>query len=123
MRMVQGNNQTLGSPSNRINILAQWAIEGYNMNRPSLAPLTPFLMIQNPTLIRSYLISQAQSVLFRVTLFAIDLGFALNRVRAFVLLKFGGRKEEGFEDLLQRQVSSMARDELGIELDDSAFQG
>lgn len=88
-----------------------------------MAPLTPRSIFQSPTLIRAYFISQAQSVLFRVTLFAIDLGFALNRVRAFVLLTLGGKKEEGFEDVLQRQVSSMARDELGIELDDSAFQG
>lgn len=32
-------------------------------------------------------------------------------------------KQEGFEDLLQKQIETMARNELGVEIDDKAFMG
>lgn len=142
MRMIQANNQTLGSPSNRINIMAHYASEGYAMTQ--LPPPSPFSFSfssllnrssssttnsnQPPVslqLFKSYFISKTQSFIFHFALFAIDVGFMLTRFRSFVLetCSSGGAKREGFEDLLQRQVSAMARDELGIELGDEAFQG
>lgn len=110
MRMMQANNQALGSPSNRINIIGHWAAEGQK------------LATRRAPTVRNFVVEQAQLALFRVVLFIVDAGFYLTVVRQRVLELFG-RKNEGFEDLLARQVSDLARDELGIELDDSAFIG
>lgn len=35
----------------------------------------------------------------------------------------GRQKGEGFEDILQRQIEHLAKEEFGITLDDTAFMG
>jgi aarF domain-containing kinase len=52
---------------------------------------------------------------FKIVLFFIDIGFVLTKVRQ-IWLRVTKGKEEGFEDLLQQQVSQMAREEFGMEL-------
>lgn len=52
---------------------------------------------------------------FKVVLIFIDIGFYLTKVRQY-WIKFVSGREEGFEDLLQQQVSQMAKDEFGVEL-------
>lgn len=115
---MQANNQALGSPSNRINISAHWAAEGLNHTPNSVAA---------PTLkslgLRSFVLEQARLVLFKVVLVFVDIGFAFTQVRQYLYKVFGSNRKEGFEDILQRQVTELARDELGVELDDSAFSG
>lgn len=75
--------------------------------------------------LRSYLVQKSQNLIFTVALFAIDVTFALNQFRSWVLagLLRGGKKGEGFEDVLQRQVSNMAREEFGVEIGEEAFNG
>lgn len=120
MRMMQANNQALGSPSNRINILAHWAVTG-------LASSTayPDHLANRKFALRPFLWEKTQLMIFQVALVVIDLGFIITQIRQWVLKKAGAGRAgaEGFEDILQRQVSAMAREEFGVELDDSAFQG
>jgi aarF domain-containing kinase len=59
---------------------------------------------------------------FKIVLIFIDFGFIVSKIRQ-VWLRLVKGKEEGFEDLLQQQVSQMAKEEFGMELDDSAFAG
>ncbi|GAA5939292.1 ABC1 kinase family protein [Sporobolomyces koalae] len=117
LRMLQANNQAMGSPSNRINIHAHYAADG-------LAAFTP---ADSRTLskigLKSYAVETLRLVIFRVVLFAVDAGFQFTRLRSWFIEKVLGGKGEGLEDLLQRQVTDMARNEFGVELDDAAFSG
>ncbi|GAA5902400.1 hypothetical protein JCM5296_003131 [Sporobolomyces johnsonii] len=116
MRMMQSNNQAAGSPTNRIAIHAHYAAAGLALFTP-----TTKLSIREVGL-RTYAVEKVRLIIFQVVLFAVDLGFLFTRMRAWVMEKMG-KKGEGLEDLLQRQVSDMARQEFGVELDDAAFQG
>ncbi|KAL7008769.1 hypothetical protein EMMF5_001515 [Cystobasidiomycetes sp. EMM_F5] len=128
MRMVQAVNQGLGSPSNRINILAHWATEGLKRTNP-LDPSSGIdqftrdtLLYTNRTPFSLWLAEKRKIWTFKIVLVFIDFGFLLTKVRQ-VWIRLVQGKEEGFEDLLQQQVSRMARDEFGVEIDDSAFAG
>lgn len=126
MRMVQAVNQGLGSPSNRINILAYWASEGLRRTYPLDASIDKYtrdtLQIESSNRLRTWFNEKRKLWTFQVVLFFIDVGFVLTKVRQVWLRVVRGR-EEGFEDLLQQQVNQMAREEFGMELDDNAFAG
>lgn len=102
LRIVQGNNQFLGSPVNRIKITGLWASRA---------------LVESPDLrlaekIRNY----GRHLLFRVVLFSSDLFFWFTKVRQF--LHLGG----GMEDDLEAQMQSVAKD-MGVELNHSIFEG
>ena len=100
--MLQANNQAMGSPSNRINIHAHYAADG-------LASFTPRASRSLSQIgLKTYAIEKFRLVIFRVVLFAVDLGFQFTRIRSWITEKMGG-KGEGLEDLLQRQVSVSLR--------------
>ncbi|GAA6034088.1 hypothetical protein JCM8097_000689 [Rhodosporidiobolus ruineniae] len=121
MRMMQGNNQTVGSPTNRINILAHYAARGLAQTHHSYSSsLTQSLL--HPSTLKTYLAESFRLAVFRVVLFAVDVGFVITRLRAWVM-EWTGRKGEGLEDLLQKQVTDMAEREFGVKLDDQAFIG
>ncbi|GAA5950649.1 hypothetical protein JCM3765_000565 [Sporobolomyces pararoseus] len=108
LRMLQANNQAMGSPSNRINIHAHFAADG-------LAAFTPAASRTLAQIgLRTYALETFRLVIFRVVLFAVDVGFQITRLRSWITEKMGG-KGEGLEDLLQRQVTDMARNEFGVE--------
>ncbi|GAA5898139.1 hypothetical protein JCM6882_003335 [Rhodosporidiobolus microsporus] len=116
MRMMQGNNQAVGSPSNRINILAHYAAKGLAQSTPN----APSSLLEVG--LYSYLVDTFRLAVFRMVLLAVDVSFVITRIRAW-LMELAGKKGEGLEDLLQRQVTDMARAEFGVELDDNAFVG
>ncbi|KAI5476275.1 hypothetical protein MNV49_007912 [Pseudohyphozyma bogoriensis] len=117
MRMMQANNQALGSVTNRINCLAHWAIAG--LKAPS--PLAPTSMKKLGAV--GYVKTNLHNLLFRVSLMVVDVLFTLSQVRQWLLEWIGTTRGEGFEDVLQRQVTEMARTEFGVELDESSFAG
>ncbi|KAL5333879.1 ABC1 family-domain-containing protein [Aspergillus crustosus] len=102
LRIVQGNNQFLGSPVNRIKITGMWASRA---------------LVESPDLplaekIRNY----GRHLLFRVVLLSSDIFFYFTKVRQF--LHLGG----GMEDDLEAQMQSVAKD-MGVELNHSVFEG
>lgn len=101
-RMIQANNQFLGSPSNRLNITARWAAEGYAQTVP---PVSSGVSNTFNTLV--------SLVVFRLALSIVDLGFWATRVRQWL---YG--PSWGFEDVLDKQFKDMARSELGVEIGD-----
>jgi len=98
MRMMQGNNQAVGSPSNRINILAHWAATGLAISTPQHSQSLRALGL------RAYTVEKLRLVIFRVVLVFVDVGFVLTRVRAWLQERMG-RKGEHMEDLLEKQVT------------------
>lgn len=59
-----------------------------------------------------------QNVLFRITLGFVDLAFFWNQV-----LSYFTPGQKGWEDKLQKQFEAMAKEEFGIEIDDTVFLG
>ncbi|BGP32160.1 hypothetical protein JCM10296v2_003940 [Rhodotorula toruloides] len=116
MRMMQGNNQAVGSVTNRLAISAHWAATGLALSQPSSSSSL------RTTGLRSFAAEKLRLVVFRVVLVFIDIGFLLTRVRAW-WMETMGKKGEGLEDLLQKQVTDMAREEFGVEIGEEAFQG
>lgn len=102
LRIVQGNNQFLGSPVNRIKITSMWASRA----------LTEHEGLKWSEKWKNY----GSHMIFRVVLVGTDLVWWWSRVRQ--VFGFG----EGMDADLERQMKAMAGD-MGIELNHSIFDG
>lgn len=102
MRIVQGNNQYLGSPVNRIKLTGSWASRS---------------LVDSPDLSTSERVKNfGRHLIFKCVLFTSDIVFYISKVRQ--TFGFGG----GMEDDIEAQMKSMAKD-MGIELQHSVFEG
>ena len=102
LRIVQGNNQFLGSPVNRIKITGNWASR-------SLVESSDLSYSEK---IKNY----GRHLIFKFVLFSTDVVFYTSKVRQF--FGFGG----GMEDEIEAQMKTMAKD-FGVELNHSVFEG
>ena len=102
MRIVQATNQLVGSPVNRPALMANWASRG--------------LIAKENLTWREKMGGWVDHFRFRITLGVMAVAFYWNRVRQVV---FGS--QTGWEDLVQRQLKSVARANFGIELKDDAL--
>ncbi|KAF8424295.1 ABC1 domain protein [Tirmania nivea] len=112
MRILQANNQLLGSPVNRLNILALSASESLLPRNPNYWR-PPGMGVAG--LVKSYL----HYTIFRITLILLDLGFLWVRARSWVA-GGGGR---GFEEEIEERMKSFAREEWGLEIGGGVFRG
>ena len=102
MRIVQGNNQYLGSPVNRIKIMGEWASRS---------------LYEDPNLPWKRRLRNAwRHVLFKSVMFVTDIAFYFYKVRQW--MGRGG----GMEDAMEERMREMASD-YGIELQDKVFEG
>ncbi|KAJ5111007.1 hypothetical protein N7532_001542 [Penicillium argentinense] len=102
LRIVQANNQFLGSPVNRVKITGTWASRA---------------LVESPDLPLSEKIRNlGQHVIFRLVLFSSDVFFWFTKIRQF--LHLGG----GMEDDIEAQMQGMAK-EMGVELNQNIFEG
>ncbi|KAI1391924.1 ABC1-domain-containing protein [Hypoxylon trugodes] len=102
MRIVQGNNQFMGSPINRVKIMGNWASRS---------------LFQDPNLPwRERMTNAWRHLLFRTVLFATDVAFYTFKVRQW--LGLGG----GMEDEVEARMKTMAKD-FGVELQHEVFEG
>lgn len=128
MRIIQANNQVLGSPVNRLNILARHAADAL------ISPSTPtfwralFPRSQTGTgasagpgaasRLTEWLVDRIEFVRFRSTLLVLDAAFIASTfsywlrflIRSPLKAITGGRDEEsrGFEDDLEKSMRKMA---------------
>jgi aarF domain-containing kinase len=102
MRIVQATNQLLGSPVNRPALMANWASRG--------------LIVKENLTWKEKIGGWIDHLKFRFTLGVMDVAFWVNRIRQVV---FGS--QAGWEDLVQRQLKSVAKANFGIELKDDAL--
>jgi len=102
LRIVQGNNQFLGSPVNRVKITSMWASRA----------LTEHEGLRWSERWKNY----GSHVLFRVVLVGTDLVWWWSRIRQ--MLGLG----EGMDADIERQMKAMAG-EMGIELNHGVFEG
>lgn len=102
MRIVQGNNQFLGSPVNRVKMMGEWASRSLFMD-PSL----PW---------QERMRNRWQHLLFKAVLWGSDVLFYFFRIRQWFGL--GG----GMEDEIENSMKGMAK-EMGVELQHGVFEG
>ncbi|OXB36500.1 aarF domain-containing kinase [Cryptococcus neoformans] len=111
-RMMQANNQILGSPSSRINLTAKWASIGYTRS------LTNSRSLHNVGL-TMWLRDRWDAFVFRFTLSIVNIAFWLTTLKQ----KLIPREKGSWEDRIQAQFEAMAKEEFGIEIDDQVFLG
>ena len=101
MRIVQGNNQNLGAPVNRIKIIANWA--SYALTRS----------LREAGLERTFrqrLNGWARHLVFKFVVLGLDMVFVVTKVKQKL---FGGL---GFEEEMEERMRRVAKDEFGVEL-------
>ncbi|XDG07822.1 hypothetical protein ABKA04_007437 [Annulohypoxylon sp. FPYF3050] len=102
MRIVQGNNQFMGSPVNRVKMMGNWASRS---------------LFQDTNLPwRERMVNMWQHFLFKTVLFATDVAFYTFKLRQW--LGWGG----GMEDEVEARMRDMAKD-FGVELQHEVFEG
>jgi len=101
LRIVQGNNQFLGSPVNRIKITGNWASRSL-VDSPDLSYGEKFKNF-------------GSHLLFKFVLFSSDLFFYAGKIKQL----FGGG---GMEDDMEDQMKTIAKD-FGVELNHGVFEG
>ncbi|KAI9800744.1 MAG: hypothetical protein M1833_003160 [Piccolia ochrophora] len=102
-RIVQGNNQFLGSPVNRIKITGTWASRAL-VDSPDLAWSDKARNL-------------GRHLIFRLVMFGSDVVFYASKARQ--ILGMGG----GMEDDMEAQMKGIAKDTFGVELNHSVFEG
>lgn len=108
IRLVQGNNQSFGSPVNRLKIIASWASDSL-----AKAPnLTPTQRIKEHVL----------NGLFKLAMLSLDVAFWIRRIQQLVSGVLG-IKSFGFEDDLERFMRAFAKSNLGMDMAAASFQG
>jgi aarF domain-containing kinase len=103
MRIVQGNNQFLGSPVNRIKLTGTWASRAL-VDSPDLSMAERFT-------------NGWRHLIFRFVMLGSDFVFYGAKLRQW--LGLGG----GMEEEMERQLRSIAKDTFGVELQHSVFEG
>ena len=102
MRIVQGNNQYLGSPVNRVKMMGEWASRS---------------LYQDANLPFDQRVRHAfRHVLFKVVMSVSDVAFYFFKLRNW--LGLGG----AMEDVMEQRMRDMAQD-YGIELQSEVFEG
>ncbi|TFK35821.1 ABC1 family-domain-containing protein [Crucibulum laeve] len=115
MRMVQGNNQSFGSPVNRIKITGYWASRSQISNR-NLS-------------VGERVHEWWHHLVFISVMFSLDIAFWKSR---FLLWFWGWRRKwhlggterrGSFEDELEKNMRGFAKDSLGIDVGEGVFAG
>ncbi|PPR01545.1 hypothetical protein CVT24_001856 [Panaeolus cyanescens] len=117
MRMVQGNNQSFGSPVNRVQITGYWASR--SSTRSSSLSLSERVK------------EWINHLRFRVVMLTIDFVFWKSKFLTWVAdvrtrLHLGGsgsRLRGGFEAELEESMRGFAKDNLGLDVGSDAFSG
>ena len=107
-RIVQNNNQMLGSPVNRIRITGTWASRSLAWHRD--------LTLRRRA--REYVSHMG----FVLVMFTIDFAFWMSKVKQWVKIKLG-LTSEGFEDELEKTMRGFAKNNFGVEMSENAFEG
>ncbi|TBU43047.1 ABC1-domain-containing protein [Dichomitus squalens] len=108
MRIVQGNNQSFGSPVNRVRITGYWA--------------SRFLVTSHKLATGRRIREFFNHFIFMSVLFTSDIIFWATKIRQWAW-HLSGRKGQSFEDELEASMRSFAKSNFGIDVPASAFEG
>lgn len=103
MNIVRANNKAVGSPVNRINVMARWAVRGLETRRDATThDLSAKEKVDN------YVRSKWRLLVFDFTLLFMSISFWLVRLRDEANRLLFGKRSQGFEEVLDRKI----RDEV-----------
>ena len=108
LNLVRSNNKHLGSPVNRINIMAGWAAR--NCDNDEMKDGVKYSIQSN----FNYWIFQSR-------LFILSITFYLTRWRQSIGEWLTGKRMAGFEDILDNQTARTMKNKLGIEVNADTF--
>jgi aarF domain-containing kinase len=109
MNLVRANNKAMGSPVNRINLMALRAVRGLGAH-------------WNEDQTHSHWFSATLNYWrFRTTLFLISATFYLTRAKQLFYQVIYGDKGAGFEDLMDEQMKQAMIQQFGMVVDEKAF--
>ncbi|KZT19820.1 ABC1-domain-containing protein [Neolentinus lepideus HHB14362 ss-1] len=108
VRLVQGNNQSFGSPVNRIKVIASWASDSLTKS--------PNLSVTQRTK------EHVLNLLFKFAMLSLDLAFWARRLQQLISSALG-ITSVGFEDDLERFMRAFAKSNLGMDMAAASFQG
>ncbi|TFK57215.1 ABC1-domain-containing protein [Heliocybe sulcata] len=108
VRLVQANNQSFGSPVNRLKIIANWASDSLTKS--------PNLTVTQRG--REHVLN----ALFKLAMLSLDFAFWSRRLLQLVCGVLG-IKSIGFEDDLDRFMRAFAKSNLGMDMAAASFQG
>lgn len=151
MRIVQNNNQSLGSPVNRLNILARHAADALIQERTSSLWRVFFPPPESGVVgseagpsgerrtfqarLQEWTRDRRAYVTFHVVLLVVDVAYHISQLAHWVrwlwsapflpttpgLSQDGTTHKGGFEDDLELQMRQLAHEEFGVELDEDSF--
>ncbi|KAI9495197.1 ABC1 family-domain-containing protein [Zychaea mexicana] len=119
MNIVRANNKALGSPVNRINVMARWALRGLAEQRN--VSLDDNQSITTGQKFRSYLYSTWRLWLFDCTLMVMSVSFWLVKLRDKTNRLLYGSTSQGFEEVLDQKLKEQLQQQFGIVIDESLF--
>ncbi|KAG0163680.1 hypothetical protein DFQ28_004595 [Apophysomyces sp. BC1034] len=114
MNIVRANNKTVGSPVNRINVMAQWAVRGISVEK---GPMTRISKVQH------FAHRLWRTLIFDCTLWLMSVSFFLVKLREKTNQIFFGIEGRGFEEVLDSKMKDQLQRQFGIVIDDSVFDG
>ncbi|KAF7729934.1 hypothetical protein EC973_003347 [Apophysomyces ossiformis] len=114
MNIVRANNKTVGSPVNRINIMAQWAVRGISLEK---GPMTTKSKIQH------FIHRFWRTLVFDCTLWLMSLSFYFVKLRDKTNRVLFGMESKGFEEVLDEKMKDQLQRQFGIAIDESVFDG
>ncbi|KAI9243409.1 ABC1 family-domain-containing protein [Sporodiniella umbellata] len=102
MNIVRANNKSVGSPVNRLNVMARWAVRCTDKKGTWLS---------------------WRSVVFESTLLLMNVGFWVVRFRDEAYRLVFGVRSKGIEELLDERIKDEMYKQFGIQVDPSIFDG
>jgi aarF domain-containing kinase len=127
LNLVRSNNKYFGSPVNRINLMAEWAVQGLgsdwsywarNSDGQQRAELQRGSLLQ---MLRDSIYPRMNYWWFRMNLMWISVGFHLNRTVQWVGEWLTGKRMKGFEDRMDSQMIQAMRN-MGIVVNSDSFE-
>ncbi|KAI9248492.1 ABC1 family-domain-containing protein [Phascolomyces articulosus] len=121
MNIVRANNKALGSPVNRINVMARWALRGLSKQHrtPMGEDYDEFATLAQK--MKSYLYSTWRLWVFDCTLMVMSISFWLVRLRDRTNKLLYGSDSQGFEEVLDQKLKDQLQQQFGIVIDESLF--
>lgn len=123
LNLIRSNNKGAGSPVNRVNIMAEWAVKGLGNDWRHWTPSSRNYAAKQGVVITKLvdrLAARISLLRFRLTLSLISIGFYFTRLRQrFLQLVYG--KSSGFEDILDNQMQNTMKEQFGVEISLESF--
>ncbi|KAI8905149.1 ABC1 family-domain-containing protein [Gorgonomyces haynaldii] len=108
LNCIRANNKYLGSPVNRINIMADWAVKSLGTRKSNT--------------LRGWVAAKLDYVTFQTTLAIASIGFSLSTWFAQVL-RLIGFEHKGFEQVMDDAMKRQLEEQVpGIKFDDQLFE-